>query len=46
MENFLAQIQTITQELTTKLNDDWALLMKQSGQVEKVETTLGEIQAT
>ena len=44
--NVRAQIQTISHELTTKLNDDRALLMKLSGQVEKVETTLGEIQAT
>ena len=46
VENVRAQIQTISQELNTKLNDDQALLMKQTAQIEKVETTLGKIQAT
>ena len=46
MEKVQAQLNTINQELTTKMTDDRVLLMKQSGQVEKVETTLGEIQTT
>ena len=41
--NVPVQIQTISQELTTKLNNDRALLMKQIEQVGKVEITLGEI---
>ena len=36
----------INQELATKMIDDRFLLMKQSGQAEKVETMLGEIQIT
>ena len=39
-------MQATNQALTTKMTDDRVLLMKQSGQVEKVETTLGEIQTT
>ena len=46
MEKVRAQLHTINQELTTKRIDDQVLLMKQSGQVEKVETTLGEIHTT
>ena len=34
------------QEWERKLNDDRTLLLKQSGQVEKVESTLGKIQNT
>ena len=41
-----SDLQVTNQELTTKMTDDRVLLMKQSGQVEKVEMTLGEIQTT
>ena len=46
VENVGAQIQAMSQELTTQLTNHRTLLMKQSGQVEKVETMLGEIQTT
>ena len=43
MEKVRSQLQATNQELTTKMTDDRVLLMKQCGQVEKVETMLGEI---
>ena len=46
VEKVRAQINTINQKLTTKMTDDRVLLMKQSRQIKKVETTLGEIQTT
>ena len=41
-----AQVQTIIREWERELNDDRALVLRQSRQVEKVESTLGEIQNT
>ena len=46
VEKVRAQLHVINQELTAKMTNDRVLLMKQSEQVEKVETTLGEIQTT
>ena len=43
MENVRAQILSTTQELDNKLSVDEVLLRKQSGQVEKVESTLEDI---
>ena len=44
--NVRAQLQMTKQEWETKLNDDRTLLLRQSGQVQKVESTLGKIQTT
>ena len=41
VENVRAQLQVTSQELTTKMTNDRVLLMKQSGQVEKVKAMLG-----
>ena len=41
VEKVRAQLHTTNQELTTKMIDDRVLLMKQSGQVEKVENNIG-----
>ena len=42
--NVWAQLQSTIQEWETKLTDNPTLLLKQSGQVEKVESKRGEIQ--
>ena len=44
METIRAQLLSTTQDLGTKLSIDEALMKQQSGQVEKMQSTLDEMQ--